>query len=1155
MSENSPENSDLSIFSWIIGCAIPINASSVCKYLFDKNNLKPQLKSSLINCQLYAAALSHVYHSDKAKWRSFSSIYRQLQLYESEDLVDIKSLCDTLEESLGKNAFRQRTHAEFIENLMRLCMKKLAPFPLLECEIQQLAKGSLELESAINLSNLQQVDVNSPDFVKLYGRLLHAWLLAIAWITVPDLTQNLRPEGVQSDEIIQNLGLISLLSCASYYYRSKIATLLPPGSRSTLIKAPCLDTQLAALIERNEPMRRTACLKDDQSNAPRLFAILGGILEQKKVTSGRPEPPHISLITAALCALPHFVGSGEETFSNISALCSSAALFHWFTGSGWPKSTASQLAADEPRLATQKTSSSNQTALRNSVALQSLVRSSGGFAKKARPANPESIPAAVVDLTTVEQLVSSTTGDPLESIKSPEPIKDEGDLLSELACTAALAFVSSPNISSQSIKIYSKPQSSSQQRQSSETGNVSTNAFYLSKNHEVAKGAGGVSFTRIPANGTFKMASPSKNVPKSSIPRIDNNLTNKGQKSLSTSPRKGMISSTMPPAGVESSRNGKTNWSELARHQDEEKRSRSIAARPEATLMTSPTEVDGKSVSGVAALRLSLDQQRRTIEANRQRALRQGGRAAAQRNQAAFKALLHSSQKRRREGTNSEEPPSLAEEEEISQSDIPPEESVEEEGEEIVPEEVQEEEALSSSSPVAVDVEGTDMDDFSSSVPEQVEIMSNMEPGEFPIQCSSPPVMSSSPPEEDIPTPRVHRRPSPSSTSSPSIPSDELEAEEERRSISRRRNGKNSHSNHHHSRHREDYDQLTSSHHRSESRCSQCSHFTSQSKYDSLPRRRTHESHSRAYEENENDYEDYYGTLPPRRVTKPPKAARQPARSVKNYRTRGRDYFPEGPEDEEDAFVNETSSEVYWSTHIDRRRTSSNQRHRQRHLDALDSGEEFSYPATGSALPPRPHHLELNHLGKSAGTGLDALVIAELARSVTSLRSDIERLTAQQLSLRSDLREADFSRPVSSVHSSSRLHLANTPSGSTRAMWSSRTPLRYPSQNDVQEKMNLEPEIDREEEADGRVLTPSPDHVANENETAVETSSLLKEVKQANIASLAQPKSSEEVPTIPAKSISSEPEIKPAETLFISFENPSSEVNSTNNSHRLSYNR
>ncbi|VDO13205.1 unnamed protein product, partial [Rodentolepis nana] len=85
-------------------------------------------------------------------------------------------------------------------------------------------------------------------------------------------------------------------------------------------------------------------------------------------------------------------------------------------------------------------------------------------------------------------------------------------------------------------------------------------------------------------------------------------------------------------------------WSELVRHQDEEKRSRSLASRPEASLSLSPPEVSKRSISGVTALRLSLDQQRRTIEANHQRVLRQGGRAAARRNQAAFKALLHSSQ-------------------------------------------------------------------------------------------------------------------------------------------------------------------------------------------------------------------------------------------------------------------------------------------------------------------------------------------------------------------------------------------------------------------------------------------------------------------------------------------------------------------------------
>ncbi|VDN14450.1 unnamed protein product [Dibothriocephalus latus] len=40
-----------------------------------------------------------------------------------------------------------------------------------------------------------------------------------------------------------------------------------------------------------------------------------------------------------------------------------------------------------------------------------------------------------------------------------------------------------------------------------------------------------------------------------------------------------------------------------------------------------------------------------------------------------------------------------------------------------------------------------------------------------------------------------------------------------------------------------------------------------------------------------------------------------------------------------------------------------------------------------------------NRLGYSTGTGLDQLAIEELARSVTNLKSDIERLTLQQQSL------------------------------------------------------------------------------------------------------------------------------------------------------------
>ncbi|KAM7537126.1 hypothetical protein Aperf_G00000069874 [Anoplocephala perfoliata] len=551
MNKDSQGPQEIPVFCWIVGCAIPINASS--------NNLKPQLKSSLINCQLYAAALSHIYNSDKAKWRSFSAIYRQLRLHESDDLVVIKSLCGNLEESVGQNSFPQGTHAAFIEQLMRFCMAKLAPFSVLESEIRRLAKEHCELGSAIDLSNLPTVDKNSSDFVEVYGRLIHAWLLAIAWVTVPELSRNVKPECVHFDEIIQNLGLVSFLSCAAYYYRSRIATLLPPNLRAALLKVPCLDAQLAVLAEKNEPMRRAACVEDDQSNAPRLFTILGGILENKKGSSGRPDPSHSSLITAALCALPHFVGAGEEAFSSISALCSSAALFHWFTGSEWPKPTANELAGDGTEPATQKKASSNETALRNSVALQTLVRSSGSYAKKARPTNPENIPAAVVDLTTVEQLVSSTTSDPSETIKSSDPIQQEEGLLNELACTAALAVVNSPTVGTRKIKVYPQPPTTTP-LPNNQSVNSSMNAFYLNKNREVANGSIGIH--RSPAHGTLKLASASKNLPKSSIPQPENPSANTvGLKSLLVTSEKAVVSTTkqLDQADVPSSRNAKTN--------------------------------------------------------------------------------------------------------------------------------------------------------------------------------------------------------------------------------------------------------------------------------------------------------------------------------------------------------------------------------------------------------------------------------------------------------------------------------------------------------------------------------------------------------------------------------------------------------------------
>ncbi|KAL5110736.1 Patronin [Taenia crassiceps] len=1093
------------------------NYSDVTGITQRSDRLKPQLKSSLISCQLYAAALSNLFNSGRIAWWSFTVISEQLQLNTVDCLPDIKRLCNNLEEAANKNEFCQTTHIAFIECLMRLSLAKLAAPASLEDEIRRLIKEHPELEKVVNLSNPHPTESCSAKLVELYGYHIHLWLLSVAWIVVPELLQNRQVRGIDQGVLIRGLGFITLLSCAAYYYRSNIEKMVPSRSRAMLDAVPCLDAQLAAMSTANEPMSGNPMLEDDKLNAPRLFATLGSILEAKKGSDGKPDPPRICLITAALCALPHFVGSTGAVFSVLPALCSSVALFHWFTGSKWPRLALGYPEHNSSHPASQEPTSPSETALRNSVALQSLVRSSGGFAKKARPANPDNIPAALVDLSTVEQLVSSTTSDTSEGSKSTEKQQQEDGLLSELACTAALAVVDSPagdgidSSDAQKIKIFPKLPSSLK-RTNSESTNI--NAFFLNKSGKAAFSA---SPHRSPAYATFKMSSAS---------RIDHslgsNVLKTAENPMLTSPTWTTASSIQHPTlqtGVAASRNckeeGKTNWTEKAR-QGEEKRSRSVAAT---------TTETGR---GSSVLRLSLDQQRRTIEANRQRALRQGDKVAAYRNQAAFLALLHSSQKRRRQGA-SYESPSLAEEEEsetsqkcnddftVSQSDLPPEESVEEEveEEEYVVKEKSEQNYLSSSVP---DVEATDMEDFSSScVPDQAEMLSNGEFRQSPIHCSSP---AKSLQSEEIPTPRMNRRRSPRSSSSTSSPNQEIDSEE-RHSVSGRMH-----------RHRTNYEQPVQSarrHHRPESCCSQCSHCNSQGYYDSMPRRR----HRGQVEANVDGgtlegnvgYEELYGTMPRRRVHKPPRGVRHHCCSVNNYR-RGREYPSEDLEEGDGNFFDETASEIYWNAHPG---TPSNQRLRRCQLGDLDSGEEFSYSVCSSAFPPRPHRLELNHLGKSAGTGLDALVIAELARSVTTLRSDIERLTAQQLSLYTDLHDTDPTRPVPPV-GSTHPHLANAPSNSTRAMWSTRTPLRYPSQCDVQKN------------GDNHGDTDYPDHMTSKNHPLEKISLSTPEIKPLEPISPPGSKATDNHTDTATESPSPEPEvIKPAEKLFITFENPTSE--------------
>ncbi|VDD74383.1 unnamed protein product [Mesocestoides corti] len=309
---------------------------------------------------------------------------------------------------------------------------------------------------------------------------------------------------------------------------------------------PVLEAHLAALATDPDPMQENSCLQDEQSNASCLFALLEGILGQGKGSGGRPDPPHLCLITAALCALPHFVGSTTAQFFNLAAICSAATLFHWFTGSEWSVSVLCDESCDKSQPSSQIIQSPIEVAQRNSAALRSLVRSSGGFAKKARPANPDSIPAALIDISTVEQLVSSTTSDPADPHTSADQHQDER-LLDELACSAALAIVDSNggNVSSgvQTIHVFPKlPYTSPSQEP--DAGSLSMNSFFLNKNAEISSGS---NFHRNPVYATFKMPSPSKEPTQSSIPRIESSSCinpSNADKSAPASPAQDVVSTT-----------------------------------------------------------------------------------------------------------------------------------------------------------------------------------------------------------------------------------------------------------------------------------------------------------------------------------------------------------------------------------------------------------------------------------------------------------------------------------------------------------------------------------------------------------------------------------------------------------------------------------
>ncbi|VDL95963.1 unnamed protein product [Schistocephalus solidus] len=228
--------------------------------------------------------------------------------------------------------------------------------------------------------------------------------------------------------------------------------------------------------------------------------------------------------------------------------------------------------------------------------------------------------------------------------------------------------------------------------------------------------------------------------------------------------------------------------------------------------------------------------------------------------------------------------------------------------------------------------------------------------------------------------------------------------------------------------------------------------------------------------------------------------------------------------------------------------------HRRLELTALDSGEERMH----APYSRRPRDMGENRLGYSTGTGLDQLAIEELARSVTNLKSDIERLTLQQQSFMDSAAPrsleppiegdsmngqdvvANRPRPPRNLHSAQsvgRLHHSPnnkpiTPSTS-RATWNARTSLRYPSQADMQ-STNLG-QANCELVPTGPLSAFNLSNAAVQNGVQTAPTSLLA-AEQFTEAREAASNSSDSKETTPIPESQRAPE-----QLFIAFEDPQSE--------------
>ncbi|KAL7064279.1 hypothetical protein AAHC03_04362 [Spirometra sp. Aus1] len=543
--------------------------------------------------QLYAAALSNIFLTDKKICKTFDAIFQKLSPWCLADCHQLQNVCQNIALSSAKKEFSQADHVALIGALMQASVAKIAPAPAIEAEIRNLLQDH---EDGAYHNLISQSDDVCVGLSALIGRqtvLVLNWLKAVALAVLPNVLGREKVSRSDLLMLIDRIGFISLLSCAVNFYASRLPSLTKEERSKLADTVPQLNALLADCgghepISHKADRKTPSTSEDDQANANNLLTLLGafaGTAKGNKTTEDGTKPASKEesaeqgvrrcLLTAALCALPRLTGvKASQDSLRLPGLCVGATFFHWLVNNT-PNELLSPVhdALDSPPVkqprseapAQPSTTASTPNTARSNVLLKNLVRTSGGPARRARPANPESLPIAVVDLATVEQLVSSTSGlNEIPSLlstnqhrisSSDEPDRDPtSGLLKELACTAALAAVADTDTADRvEVPIPTSPASSM-----STLPGEAQSGFYLKKESQDAAlngvctddQSGG--FHRSKLYATYKVTSTNRSPDQTLLPPAQGSyhaadcLPHKASPDV-TSPTQEVVSTTQSP--------------------------------------------------------------------------------------------------------------------------------------------------------------------------------------------------------------------------------------------------------------------------------------------------------------------------------------------------------------------------------------------------------------------------------------------------------------------------------------------------------------------------------------------------------------------------------------------------------------------------------